>query len=97
MNRWIITFAAASLAVGTAYAGDDRGQGKGQGQGQGQGQQNTARWSPSATTGRTTAISRARTGKDYTEWCESRGGRYATTMVATTGTGECYQKAYKKG
>jgi hypothetical protein len=99
MNRWIVTLAAALLTVGTAYAGDDRGQGKGQGQGQGQaqGQGNHGQVVSECNHRANDRNLKGQDRKDYTEWCESRGGRYGYDDGRYNRDRECYQKAYKKG
>ena len=97
MNRWIIPLAAALLAIGTAHADNDRGQGQGQGQGKGQGQDNHGQVVSECNHRANERNLKGQDRKDYTEWCESRGGRYKYDYGRYDGEKTCYQKANNKG
>ena len=91
MNRWIITLATAALAVGTAYAGDDRGQDKGKAK------DNHGQVVSECNHRANERNLKGQDRKDYTEWCESRGARYGYDDGRYSRDRECYQYAYRKG
>ena len=111
MKHWIVPLMVALLAVGTAQADNDKDKGKQKDQYEGQHQgQYENQYKDQHQQGRNhgqvvsecnhQANQRNLKGqdrKDYTEWCQSRGGRYQYDYNRYGSEKTCYQRANNKG
>jgi hypothetical protein len=95
MKRWIVPIMVALLAVGTAQADNDKG--KGQDQGQDKNGQNHGQVVSECNHQANQRNLKGQDRKDYTEWCESRGGRYQYDYNRYGSEKTCYQRANNKG
>jgi hypothetical protein len=92
MTRWIIPLLAAMLVVGTAHAGNDKGQDKGKGHESSNHGQVTSECNHRANDKNLKGQER----KDYVEWCQSRGARYGYRDDDYKRERGCYQSVFDK-
>ena len=111
MKHWIVPIMVALLAMGTAQADNDKDKGKqkdqyeGQHQGQYENQykdqhrqgQNHGQVVSECKHQATQRNLKGQDRKDYTEWCQSRGGRYQYDYNRYGSEKTCYQRANNKG
>jgi Ni/Co efflux regulator RcnB len=103
MKQWIVPIMVALLAVSTAQADNDKDKGKQKDQHQGQYEdqhkdgQNHGQVVSDCNHQANQRNLKGQDRKDFTEWCESRGGRYQYDYNRYGSEKTCYQRANNKG
>ena len=95
MTRWIVPLLVALLAVGTVQADNDKG--KGNDKNQHNDWQNHGQVVSECNHQANQRNLKGQDRKDFTEWCESRGGRYQYDYNRYGSEKTCYQRANNKG
>jgi len=105
MKHWIVPVLAAVLMCATAQADMDRGPGQGQSQDKGN-KSSDNQGGDKSNHGQVVSECNHRANernlkgqdrKDFTEWCESRGGRYRYDDDRYSRERDCYRNADKNG